>query len=360
MNNNRFHKSFKLNGFSFLSEEKILVYAQTISSSVAVFLNDWFNDKDFLIVQTSGSTGKPKPIELQKEFMKNSAFATGEFFNLPEKTTALLCLSTDYIAGKMMLVRALTLGWELDIVVPDANPLKHEKSLKKHYNFSAMVPLQLQNSLSNLHKIEKLIVGGGVVSNDLIRRVQGVSTTIFATYGMTETITHIAVKKLNNFQEKEFISASDYTILSNVKISVDTRGCLVIEAPKISKEKIITNDVVKLISRTSFQWLGRSDNVINSGGIKLHPEKIEEKLSEIITARFFVIGVADAILGEKLILIIENNISSEEEKNLKIVVKNLKTLAKFEVPKEIYFVDNFIETATKKIQRKQTLNLISV
>ncbi|WP_239709242.1 AMP-binding protein [Tenacibaculum piscium] len=360
MDNKRFHNSFKLNGISFSSEEKMLEYAETISHSVASFLKDWFNENDFIIVQTSGSTGKPKPISLQKEFMKNSALATGKFFNVSENTTALLCLSTDYIAGKMMLVRALTLGWQLDIVKPDSNPLKNIKNAEKHYDFSAMVPLQLRNSLSELHKIDKLIVGGGVVSSDLIKAIQNIPTNIFATYGMTETITHIAVKKLNNFKSHQLVSDANYTILSNVKITTDTRNCLVIEAPKVSEEKIITNDIVKLISATKFEWLGRFDNVINSGGVKLHPEKIEEKLSEIITSRFFVIGISDAILGEKLILIIENKISSEEEKTLKKAVENLKTLSKFEVPKEIYFIDNFIETETNKIQRKKTWNLILV
>lgn len=356
--NNKLHQSFKLNGISFSSEEKLLIYAKNISNAIVSFLNDWFNDNDFVIVQTSGSTGKPKLIKLQKKFMKNSAFATAKFFDLPEKTTTLLCLPTDYIAGKMMLVRALTLGWELDIIVPNATPLKDEKLLKKYYDFSAMVPLQLQNSLNNLHKIDKLIVGGGVVSDNLIAKIQGISTKMFATYGMTETITHIAIKKLNNFESNKFFSASHYTVLSNVKITTDARDCLVIEAPNISDKKIVTNDVVRLISKTTFEWLGRYDNVINSGGIKLYPEKIEEKLSVIITARFFVMGMSDIILGEKLILIIENNISVEEQEILKINIQDLKTLTKFEVPKEIYFINKFIETETNKIQRKKTWNLV--
>ncbi|WBX69455.1 AMP-binding protein [Tenacibaculum dicentrarchi] len=359
MNKQRFHKSFKLNDTSFLSEEELLVFSDKISKSIHTFLTDWFNEKDFVIVQTSGSTGKPKPIKLQKEFMRNSALATGNFFDLKENTTALLCLSIDYIAGKMMLVRALTLGWELDIVSPVMNPLNE---VNKTYDFSAMVALQLRNSLSGLHKIAKLIVGGGVVSNDLITAIQNTLTNIFATYGMTETITHIAVKKLNNFKSHQLVSDANYTILSNVKITTDTRNCLVIEAPKVSEEKIITNDVIQLVSNKEFEWLGRFDNVINSGGIKLHPEKIEEKLSKIINTRFFVTGVNDDFLGEKLILIIEDKVLSEEEtedeKTLKKTIKTLKTLSKFEVPKEIYFIDNFIETDTKKIQRKKTLEKI--
>ncbi|WP_422091639.1 AMP-binding protein [Tenacibaculum ovolyticum] len=349
---NQIHKNFKLNGKSFLSEDELIDFSKTISNSVVTFLTDWFNENDFVIVQTSGSTGKPKPIALKKEFMKNSALATGAFFNLKENTTALLCLSTDYIAGKMMLVRALTLGWQLDIITTEASPLKE---IKKQYDFSAMVPLQLRNSLNELHRVNKLIVGGGVVSNDLIDAIQNISTKVFATYGMTETITHIAVKKLNNFTslKGETKQQSFYETLPNVKIDVDARSCLIIEAPKVSSEIISTNDVVKIISETKFEWLGRYDNVINSGGIKLHPEKIEEKLSKLITNRFFVIGVPDIILGEKLILIIEG-IKGTIDYSL------LSNLTKYEIPKEVYFLDEFIETATKKIQRKKTLKLLSI
>ncbi len=361
----QFHKSFKLNGKSFSSEDELVIFSKTISESVVAFLKDWFNANDFVIVQTSGSTGNPKPIQLKKEFMKNSALATESFFKLKEETTALLCLSTDYIAGKMMLIRALTLGWHLDIVKPDSNPLK---GIEKKYDFSAMVPLQLRNSLNELFKVDQLIVGGGVVSNDLITAIQNISTKVFATYGMTETITHIAVKKLNNFTslQGETTKQSLYTVLPNVKITQDTRDCLVIEAPKVSSEKISTNDVVTIISKSEFEWLGRYDNVINSGGVKLHPEKIEEKLSKIITQRFFVIGVPDTILGEKLVLIIEDAISSISsslntgavKKYLLLKIKKYTSLSKFEIPKEVYFVNEFIETETKKIQRKKTLSKI--
>ncbi len=344
MNNLKIHKYFKLNGKSFSSERELLNYSKELSNSVYNFLKEWFLNCDFVEVKTSGSTGVPKIIRLKKEFMINSAKTTGEFFNLPEKTTALLCLSTDFIAGKMMLVRAMVLGWELDIIEPTS-----KIKINKNYDFSAMVPLQLRNSLSEIHKIKKLIVGGGVVSNDLLEEIQNLSTEIFATYGMTETITHIAIKKINNciaFEQKY------YKILPNIKIYIDERKCLVINAPNISENIIKTNDVIDLISDTQFEWLGRFDNVINSGGIKLYPEKIEEKLSKIIKNRLFVIGIPDDVLGEKLVLIIEGN-------SQKI---NLKTadLLKYEFPKEIYFVDYFVETETKKIQRKKTLDLIKL
>lgn len=347
MDNLNFHNSFQLNGKSFSNENELLIFSKTINDSVYQFLLDWFSTEDFVVVQTSGSTGKPKPIRLKKEFMVNSAKATGTFFGLKENTTALLCLSTDYIAGKMMLVRALTLGWSIDVLAPTS-----KVEIIKEYDFSAMVPLQLRSSLGDIDKIKKLIVGGGVVANDLIEAIQNKSTEIYATYGMTETITHIAVKKLNNIISNDS-EKPHYKTLPNVQLSQDNRDCLVIDAPKVAEEKIITNDVIRLISDTEFEWLGRYDNVINSGGVKLHPEKIEEKLSKIISNRFFVIGVPDKRLGEKLVLVVEG-------KEYNIILNEAKELTKYETPKEVYFVDQFIETETKKIQRKKTLDLVSL
>ena len=350
-----FHKHFQLNGNSFSSVDEILRYTYEFSDELHFFLKDWFSNTNFISVNTSGSTGKPKPIQLKKEFVINSAMATGNYFNLQENISALLCLPIAYIAGKMMLIRALTLGWQLDIVTPTSFPLE---KIKKHYDFSAMIPLQLEKSIPKMDFIKKIIVGGGVVSKELEIKIQNIPTEIFATYGMTETITHIAVKKLNN----AFESPNFYQTLPNITIYKDERNCLVIEAPNITEEIIFTNDVVRLISDTQFEWLGRFDNVINSGGIKLHLEKIEEKLSEIIKERFFVAGISDAVLGEKLVLVIElENFKAKELKSLvEEKINNLPSLSKFEIPKEIYFVNKFIETATKKIHRKKTLDLMGI
>ena len=359
MEQTKFHKNFTLNTNSFTNIDELLAYANNLSEETQLFLEDWFSASTTISVLTSGSTGKPKLILLKKEFVINSALATGSFFNLKENTTALLCLPMAYIAGKMMLIRALTLGWNLDIIKSDSFPLKN---CNKTYHFCAMVPLQLENSISKIHLINTLIVGGGVVTEQLKDKLQTVTTAIFATYGMTETITHVAVKKLNNFAELQGSIAKQnfYTTLPNVTIYKDIRNCLVIDAPKISEEIIFTNDVVNLISDTHFGWLGRFDNVINSGGIKLHPEKIEEKLSKIISNRFFVAGIIDEKLGEKLILIIElENLKSLNFKTLLVEnLKNLETLSKFEKPKAIYFLDAFVETDSKKIQRIKTLQKI--
>lgn len=337
------HKDFQLNGCSFSSSDEILKYSKNRYPEIALFLQEWFSVSSTINVKTSGSTGKPKKILLEKNKMIHSALATGEYFNLKEKTTAVLCLPIAYIAGKMMLIRAITLGWHLDIVASDSCPLK---DVKKEHDFAAMVPLQVENSIEKIHLIKKLIVGGGVVSNQLQEKLQTVSTAVFATYGMTETITHIAIKKLNYIS----VNLNFYESLPNTTLFIDQRNCLVIKNDKISKEVVFTNDVVQLISDTQFNWLGRFDNVINSGGIKLHPEKIEEKIAKIITERFFVSGIPDEKLGEKLVLIIEGNL---QEINLEAIA-----LSKFEIPKEIYFVKEFIETETKKIQRKKTLDLI--
>jgi O-succinylbenzoic acid--CoA ligase len=364
---NKLHKNFKLNGFSFSSVDELFAYTKDLHDEIHQFLESWFSVDQNITVQTSGSTGAPKLILLKKEFFVNSAKATGNYFNLKEHTTALLCLPTKYIAGKLMLIRAITLGWELDVIESNSNPLE---KVNKRYDFSAMVPLQLENSLLKLHFIKKLIVGGGLVSKELEHKIKHVSTAIFATYGMTETVTHIAVRQLNkhfplqvrvkkqSFSDNEISSLkyaninAFYQILPGVTIYKDKRNCLVIDAPKVSDEIIFTNDVVQLISDNKFKWLGRFDNVINSGGIKLHPEKIEEKLSSIITNRFFVTGIPDEKLGEKLVLIIEG----------KKQVINYKTLgfSKLEIPKVVYFLEQFVETKTKKIQRKKTLDLLKL
>ena len=342
------HKNFQLNGFSFLNKEELLDYSESISKPIFAFLSEFLSNTIIVEVQTSGSTGTPKIIEIKKEFFINSAIATGEFFDLKEKTTALMCLNPEYIAGKMMLVRALVLGWELDVVFPSSNPLSN---IEKVYDFSAMVPLQVFNSMDYLHKIKKLIVGGGVVSKGLECKLENLATEVFATYGMTETVTHIAVKKLNHFLLDTERSRSIYEILPNISISTDSRNCLVIDAPLVSDTKIVTNDIVTILSDTEFEWLGRIDSIINSGGVKLIPEQIEQKLSKIISQRFFISSLTDDTLGEKVVLIIEG-----EEENIDF--SSVDNLSKYEIPKEVFFLPKFIETETKKIHRKKTLELL--
>ena len=252
-------------------------------------------------------------------------------------------MSATYIAGKMMLVRAMTLGWNIHLVPPTSSPLKNDTI----YDFAAMVPMQVKNSLNRLQNIKQLIIGGAPVSQNLQEQLYKVATQCYVTYGMTETCTHIAIKSLD-------VDAKDvYNVLPNVTITKDDRGCLVISATTISDETIITNDVVKLVSKTQFQWLGRFDIVINSGGVKLFPEQIEKKLSQLITSRFFIAGIPDETLGEQVVLVIETDSEFELDKK---VLSNL--LLKYEIPKAIFFVKKFKVTPTGKVHRSNTLKEI--
>lgn len=339
-----YHRDFKLNGISFFSTKEMVAFSQSISDELTCFLREWFSSDPFICIKTSGSTGAPKNIQLQKTWMIESAVRTASFFELPSKTTALCCLPIDFIAGKMMVVRALTHGWYLDIITPNSFPLKN---VCRSYDFAAMIPLQVSNSLDKIHLIQKLIVGGGVISCQLEKSIKKLKSQVFATYGMTETISHIAIKILNGPNQ-----TSSYQVLSNIEIGIDHRNCLIIKAPGISSDIIVTNDIIELISETKFIWKGRFDNIINSGGVKLHPEVLEKKISSKINRRFFVAGIPDNKLGEKLILIIEGHQYPVEYNEI------FAGLSKFEIPKQIFFIERFIETKTKKIQRLKTLNLL--
>ena len=312
-----------------------------IFQDVNQFISEWMNGNDEMMLQTSGSTGTPKPITVKKDWMKNSARLTGRTFGLKEGDSALLCMPMKYVAGKMMVVRALELELDLKVVEPCSNPLKN---INEPINFAAMVPLQLENSLKDLAKVKKLIVGGGQVNSKLVEKLQSVSTHVYETYGMTETLTHVAIKPLNGPSKSDVFRALD-----DIDFELDGRGCLVINAPKMNPKPVITNDFIDLVDEKSFRWLGRYDNIINSGGIKIIPEVVEAKLSSIVpNRRFFIAGKSDKSLGEKVVLVVEG-------KSMDI---SCKSLDKFEQPKEIHFIPEFVETKSGKIHRQTTLSLI--
>jgi len=345
LSHNNIHNRFKLNG-KYLNSNELCEIAYSyikegldFEKTLGLFILEWFDANNYIELTTSGSTGKPKTIKLLKKAMIASAIATGDFFNLKPGNTSLHCLPSNFIAGKMMLVRALILGLELDVVNPSLYPLKNNK---KKYQFAAMVPLQVENSICEINLIEKIIIGGALLSKSLKVKLLSSKSEIYETYGMTETITHIAAKR---------VGETAFKVLPNITISVNHDNCLQINAPRINKSIIITTDVVEIVGKNSFIWKGRLDNVINSGGIKLYPEEIEEKLSNKINTRFFVSSINDEILGSKLILVIEG-----ENYNLDTSV--FLDFTKYQIPKEVYLISKFKETPTGKVKRKETLLLL--
>ncbi|WP_136481182.1 AMP-binding protein [Cognatitamlana onchidii] len=346
------HIKFKLDNVSYNHEDLMEVAYSYVKEGVPYqqklgnFLLDWLDEKDFVTVSTSGSTGKPKKLQIKKQAMVNSAIATGDFFNLKPGDKVLHCLPSNFIAGKMMMVRAIVLGLELDMVEPSVLPLI---DYEKDYAFCAFTPMQLKSFAKYLKKIKTVIVGGGQVSKPIKDSIQDKKPQVYETYGMTETVSHIAVKKLNHIENTE--SENCFNTLPNIKVSQDKRGCLVINAPQLSEDKIVTNDLVNIVSETSFEWLGRIDNVINSGGIKLFPEQIEKKLQSKINEEFFISSKPDDTLGEKVVLILESDTNDLD-------ASIFDDLEKYEKPKEIITISKFSETSSGKIHRKRTLEML--
>lgn len=343
------YTSLQLDGEIFQKEELINLSTSILNSDksgwekdIYSFILEWLNENDFITVFTSGSTGKPKQIKLQKSALIFSAKNTINFLKLNKGDSTLLCIPAKYIGGKMMVVRAFVGEMNLSYSKPNSIPFSN---LKTRINFSAITPLQASKSNpEELQKIDKLIIGGGNINKILSKYLEDINSIIYSTYGMTETASHIALKNISKKSEY-------FEVLDGISIDQDERNCLVIDAPNLSSNKIITNDLVELVSDSKFIWKGRFDNVINSGGIKLYPEEIENKLSQYILERFFITKMEDKLLGEKLVLIIESD--------SKIDLKNaFKKLDKYEVPKEVFYTSTFVETENGKIQRDKTMEQI--
>lgn len=310
---------------------------------LVLFLQEWLNDEPFVVGYTSGSTGTPKRIELLKKDMMASAKVTNDFFGLNQNSNLLLCLSTTYIAGKMMVVRAICAQANLIVVKPSSHPFQNTRI---PIDLAAVVPMQLLDVLPDqLTSVKALLIGGAPISDVLGNEIKRLPSACYATYGMTETVSHIALRKLNGR------GASDsFFALGDVRFDTDDRNCLKIMAPHLSEQVFITNDLVNLLDCWHFQWLGRFDNIINSGGIKISPEQIEAKLSSYIQNRFFITSEPDLRLGEKIILIIEGEDWHTQE--LDLLCRHIdQVLEKYEHPKNIYFKKNFIETYSGKIVR---------
>lgn len=315
--------------------------------SVKDFLVEWFSDSDIMITHTSGSTGTPKEIILTKENMRKSANMTGKYLQLEKGNSALLVMPVTYIAGKLMLIRAVEIGLKLICMQPTSHISLDEinRGISQNFtsiDFVALTPMQVENSLDFVSKCQKLIIGGAPLSEKVKQELFAFENEVYETYAMTETITHIAFKQVAN--QKYTDAEQFFEAFDEVNISQDERGCLVIDTPYDGLQ-VVTNDVVELIDQRKFNWIGRADNVINSGGIKLFPEQIENKLKSFINSEFYITSKADELLGQKLILVVEG-----EERSLDF---SSADLTKYQQPKEIVFIDQFLRTESGKIKRQQ-------
>ncbi|MCO5239515.1 MAG: AMP-binding protein [Chitinophagaceae bacterium] len=336
-----------------LKEKEIEAYCQESESEnirdIGKFIAAWLDDKPVINVRTSGSTGNPREIEVKKEQLLQSASATAQYFGFKENQTALLCLPLSFIAGKMMVVRALYSKLNLVCIAPDHAPLA-SISRDAVIDFAALTPMQLKGT-TDTKAVRKILLGGGPVSYEMEKSFQSLQAEIYHGFGMTETLSHIAIRKVNGENRSDTFQA-----LPGVHFRKDERDCLVIDVPFL-EEPVVTNDIVDLKSAWSFMWKGRLDHVINTGGIKWLPEEIEKKLFPLITERFFIAGLPDETLGEKLCLFIEGDPYPPEK--LQIVKSNLvQHLSRYENPKEIYFLQKFKTTESGKIQRRLNVNLI--
>jgi O-succinylbenzoic acid--CoA ligase len=354
-------KTLTFNGQNY-SNEELFSLADSLSTasktewerSLGQFLLQWLNEKAFIEVMTSGSTGSPKLIQLNKKAMIASANMTGNYLGLHEDQTALLCLRAEYIAGIMMVVRAMVHRMNLIVVEPSGSPLDSVSDNLK-IDFAAMVPAQIYNALGSgeskqkLEAIGTLIIGGGPMSGEPEKMVANLKGRIYATFGMTETITHIALRRLNGPHRSD-----TFTLLPGITIETDERGCLVAAVPYIDGGKVTTNDLVNIVSPTTFRWLGRADHVINCGGVKIIPEQAERRITGLITHRFFIAPLPDDKMGEIPVLVIETLPMSEKE--IVSLLNELKSiLSKDEIPRRILQTERFVTTENGKINRKESV-----
>ena len=318
------------------------------------FLSEWNNGSDRVLVHTSGSTGKPKPMRVEKKRMLNSARITCDFLGLKPGDSALLCMSLDYIAGKMVVVRSIERHLHLISVSPSGHPLK---DVNEEITFAAMVPMQVYNTLqvpeerARLCRIRLLIIGGGAIDEALEQKLKALpgNIAIWSTYGMTETLSHIALRRINGAEASEW-----YQPFDSVRISQTDEGCLVIDAPQVCAEPLVTNDIVEIesyiynkVEKLRFRIKGRKDNVICSGGIKIQIEEVETLLKPYLEKPFMIAKKKDGKFGEIAVLLTED----EEIEKVEATVRRLLSDHKYWIPREFLHVEHLPLTETGKPKR---------
>ena len=314
-----------------------------MAMSVEEFIAEWHSDSAYVRVQTSGSTGAPKPMLVEKRRMQNSARITCDFLGLKAGDTALLCMSLDYIAGKMMVVRSLERRLRLLAVEPSGHPLM---ALADRIDFAAMVPLQVWNTLqvpeerARLEAIKHLIIGGGAIDEAMAVELRAFPNAVWSTYGMTETLSHIALRRLNGPEASEW-----YTPFPSVSVSLTDEGCLVIDAPEVCAQRLVTYDIAELSADGRFRILGRKDNVICSGGIKIQAEEVERQLQPHLHEPFLISKRRDAKFGEIVVLLTEGAVDEARQICERI-------LTQYHRPRAYVHIDHIPLTETGKPARR--------
>ena len=309
-----------------------------------LFLNEWFNDSPVITVHTSGSTGTPKELMVRKDRMMQSARLTCEFLNLKKGELALLCMNLRYIGAMMVVVRSLVAGLNLLVRPASGHPMA---DIKESLRFVAMVPLQVYNTLQvpeekeRLKQTDILIIGGGAIDEALETEIKHLPTAVYSTYGMTETLSHIALRRLNGASASEH-----YYPFPSVKLSLSAENTLAIDAPLVCDETLQTNDIARIYPDGSFMILGRNDNVINSGGIKIQAEELEKLLRPFIPVPFVITFVPDPRLGQAVTLLIVGQLDTREIEN-----KLQTTLEPYYRPKHIFITKSIPQTENGKIDR---------
>ena len=330
-------------------------------AKVLDFIRQWLNGTQEFSLTTSGSTGPPSPIVLRRRQLEASARRTADFFDLGPGDRALVCLNCEYIGGLMMLVRGLERNLHLTIVEPHADPFAYVAE-DAEFDFSAFVPLQLKMILaaghaSRLNQMKSILVGGAPADATLTQELQPLTTAVWLTYGMTETCSHVALRRLNGPQ-----ATTTFRVLPGIAAGQDERGCLTLRGDVTDDQLIITNDVVNLLDAHNFEWLGRADFVINSGGVKVPAEKVELVLDVALaeigqSRRCFVAGQPDERLGQSVTAFIEGDaLSEEQETELKVLLT--ERLGRYEQPRQLRYIAEFRTTATSKLDRAATLRLL--
>ncbi len=312
-------------------------------NDILTFLEEWFNANDFIETRTSGTTGKPKIIRLSKRAMIKSAQKTIHYLSLNENDHTLLVLPAQFIAGKMMIVRSIIGSLNLQPFPPN----HFQTQIKSDIDFIALVPNQLKNYLKVPQKFRtnaKVLLGGGVLTEQHFKSIESQPEQFYQSYASTETASHVAIRKASS-------SNVPYNALKGIYFTSDDRGCLMIHNDYLDESPIITNDVVEIIDRTHFLWKGRIDNIINSAGLKINPEEIEQKIAHLIQCHFVITSKPSEEYGEEAILLMECH--SQHFNIPELLTQIKKVVGSPYTPKDIQFVAELPRTETGKIIRGQ-------